>query len=66
VSGGLPAWVISQLRANRMCERACGREAVACVTWAAGGGEDEYLCRECWEASEAALHAALDLRLAQG
>jgi hypothetical protein len=55
----LPDWVISQLRARRLCQRGCGRAAIAEVTWADGvNSGTEYLCGPCWQAGEAIAHAA--------
>jgi hypothetical protein len=46
-----PEWITSQLAARGMCQRACGRRAVAEVTWANGVRHgSEHLCGECWNA----------------
>lgn len=59
----LPGWIISQLRARRLCERGCGRDAVAEVTWADGHNHGtEYLCGPCWQEGEKQAHAAAAAR----
>jgi hypothetical protein len=61
--GKLPEWITSQLRARGQCERGCGRQAVANVTWADGlHSGTEMLCGPCWAAGEAEAHAATSAR----